>query len=334
MPEKHEKQCEMATNNNPNIIVTLVARSHRACDAWADPHNKPFYIPPKSPGRDQRPREVVGSSASDARQRTPDANDPSMIEPSEPALQITFSSRPKNPALGYLLGSDRTVCDIYFGSTEDWISKKMFILAVNQYHQVTMTSLNNEKILVSYDKQKEERRKFTWIFPAEQESIFVKATKAIRFTVEVPTHDTDKATYDDKCGFFLWRARFNRFYDLNYSNQPGTGPQSGATTLSRQQPFYLRTVKLGSGGFGKVHKAISMPDGRIVAVKRFKSKNAWALEADILRKISQTPHVRTTPCHSNDSLTYGLGEHYSIHRLRTGKKALPGHGARSWGKSG
>ena len=305
-----EKQCEMATNNNPNIIVTLVARSHRASDAWADPHNEPFYIPPKSPGRDARPQEVVGSSASDARQPTPDADDPDMIEPSEPALQITFSRKPKNPALGYLLGSDRSICDIYFGSTVDWISQKMFTMTVNQYNQVIMTSLNNANILVSYDKQQEKRRKFTWIFPAEQESIFVKATRAIRFTVEVPKHDTDKATYEYNCRNFLAHAGTSRISNLlKPSNQPGNGLQSAETTsqMSRQHPFYLRTVKLGSGGFGKVHKAISMPDGRTVAVKRFKAKNAWALEADILRKISKTPHVRTTPCHYENSLTYGLG---------------------------
>ena len=288
------KQREMATNNNPNIIVTLVARSHRACDAWADPHNEPFYIPPKSPGRDKSPREEVESSASNTRQPTPDADDPSMIKPSEPALQITFDRKPKNPALGYLLGSDRKICDIYFGATEDWISQMMLTMTVNQYNQVTMTSLNNAMILVSYDKQQEERKRFTWIFPVEQESIFVEATRAIWFTVEVPKHDTDKTTYERNCRGFLALA------------------SSASRTLKlpkplRQRQFYLRTVKIGAGGFGKVHKAISMPDGRTVAVKRFKAKNAWSLEAHVLRKISKTPHVRITPRQSDNPLTYGLG---------------------------
>ena len=298
------------TRNDPNVIVTLLPRSFRAYNTWADPHNEPFYIPPKSPGHDEGSREVVGSSASDARQPTPEADDPGMTEPYEPALQITFSRGPKNPALGYLIGSDRSICDIYFGSTHDWISQKMFTITVNQYNQVIMTSLNNAKILVSYDKQQEERRKFTWIFPAEQETIFVQATKAIMFTVEVPTHGTDKVTYERNCQNFLALASSaSRTLNLlKPSSQPSTGLQSGATSsrVSTKRPFYLRTVKLGSGGFAKVHKAISMPGGRTVAVKRFKAKSAWALEADVLRKISKTPHVRTTPRHSRSSLTYGL----------------------------
>ena len=270
-----EQQCEMS--NNPDVIVTLVAQGN-ARRMWAHSHNEPFYIPPTSPGRNEGSREVIGSS--------------------EPALQITFSRKPKNPALGYLLGRDRNICDIFIESTVEMIRDRMFIIAVNQHNQVIMTSLTDEKISVSYGKQRQTRRKFTWIFPAEQKNICVEATEFLSFTVEVPTHDTDKATYENNCRTFLAHARFCRLDDrLKNSNQPGTGLQSGAITsqTSRQRPVYVRTVKLGAGGYGKVYKAISMPEGRTVAVKRFEDKDAWDLEVDILRKISETPHVRTTP---------------------------------------
>ena len=126
--------------NNPNIIVTLVAQDN-ARHMWAHPHNEPFYIPPTSPGRNAGSREVIGFS--------------------EPALQITFSRKPKNPALGYLLGRDRNICDIFLGSLVEMIRDKMFIIAVNQRNQVIMTSLNDDEISVSYGTQQETRRNFT-----------------------------------------------------------------------------------------------------------------------------------------------------------------------------
>lgn len=284
----------MATDNNPNIIVTLVARSHRAHEAWADSHNEPFYIPPKSHARDGRPRKEIVGPNDDVRQKTPDEDDPNMIEPSEPALQIKFSEKPRNPELGYLLGSDRKVCDIFFGSTDDWISQRMFIINLNQYNEVTMTTLTKANVIVSYGKQQGTRRKFTWVFPPEQKKIFVKATKAIEFTVEVPTHKTDQESYMSNCRKLLEPAN-----------------RAGRTTYqaTMDRPFYLRTVKIGDGGFGKVHQARSMPDGRVVAVKQFKSKRAFILEADVLRKIAKTPHVSTRILHFRNPLTYGLGQY-------------------------
>ena len=241
------------------------------------------------------------------------ANDADVSQPSEPALQITFDKKPNNPALGYILGSDRNLCDIYFGSANDGIDHQMFTITLNQYNQVVMTTLTNANLMVRYDKQLEERKNFTWIFPAEQDSIHVYATPAIEFLVLVPRHDTDKAVYEQNCQNLLSLASSARRTSkrLKPSSQPVTGLQSGATSshVSTEESVYLRTEKIGSGGFAKVHKAISMPDGRIVAVKRFRSTNtwAWALEAEVLQKISQIPHVRTTPRHCRSSLTYALG---------------------------
>lgn len=87
----------MENSNEPDIIVTLVARTHRAGEVWAHPHNESFYIPPLCQANSGVPREVEVSKDSVFRAVTPDEE----IEPSEPALQITFSRRPKNPRLGY-----------------------------------------------------------------------------------------------------------------------------------------------------------------------------------------------------------------------------------------
>ena len=52
--KKSENQWKVATNNNPNIIATLVAQSYRAYIVWADPHNEPFYLRPLSQAVDGR----------------------------------------------------------------------------------------------------------------------------------------------------------------------------------------------------------------------------------------------------------------------------------------
>lgn len=79
---------------------------------------------------------------------------------------------------------------------------------------------------------------------------------------------------------------------LNLSSRPDTE----TSQTKAEPPFYLRTGRIGNGGFGVVYKARSMPDGGTVALKSYTSKNAWSLEADVLRKLSKTPHVSITPC--------------------------------------
>lgn len=304
-------QWKAATGNNPNIIVTLVGRNFRTNAVWADPHNESFYLPPWSQATHGRPREVINKSQNGSRQLTPDANDPNLLRATEPALQITFNKKPKNPELGYLLGSDRKLCDIFLGCADDCISERMFTMSFNQYNEVIMRSLPKHDVLVSYGKQQEKRRNFTWIFPSDQENIFVEAGPTIAFTVEIPLHNTDKESYEANCSKFmkLVNTASEASNVLNPSSRPGTEVASQAMIAQApaERPFYIRTVKLGDGGFGKVHKARSMPDGRTVAVKRFKSKTAWRLEADVFQKIARTPHVSTRPLYLQIPLTYRLG---------------------------
>lgn len=306
-------QWKVATGNDPNIIVTLVGRNFRTHAVWADPHNEPFYLPPWSQATHGRPREVINNPNNGSRQLTPDANDPKLLRATEPALQITFNRKPKNPELGYLLGSDRKLCDVFLGSADDCISERMFTMSFNQYNEVIMRSSPKNDVLVSYGKQQQKRRNFTWIFPSDQETIFVEAGPTIAFTVETPPHETDKESYEANCRNFMKPANIanEALKLLNPSSRPGTELTSRAmiARAPAERPFYIRTVKLGDGGFGKVYRARCMPNGRTVAVKRFKSKKAWRLEADVLQRIARTPHVSTRPRHFRNLLTHRLGKH-------------------------
>lgn len=130
--KKSENRWKAATNNKPHIIATLVAQGFRAFTVWADPHNEPFYLRPLSQAVDGRPRKMaVNPVDGTARQVTPDADDPNLIKPSEPALQITFSRKPKHSELGYLIGSDRDLCDIFLGSADDLAISCSQCLSIN-----------------------------------------------------------------------------------------------------------------------------------------------------------------------------------------------------------
>lgn len=287
----------MTTDNNPNIILTLVAQSHRAHNVWADPHNESFYLPPVSQAIDGDPPEVDVSPDDCFRQVTPSTDDPGLLKTTEPKLQITFSRLPKNPGVGYLLGSDRELCDICLGPIEDRISHGMYAISFNQNNEVVMKSSSGNPTVVTYDRQTEERRNFTWIFPSDQKKIFVNAGGTIKFDVEVPTHDTDTAAYEANCQMFkeLAESASHRINILSLSSQPNTNQASGAATprAKTEPPFYLQGEELSTGGFDTVYKGRAIPHGGTVAVKCFKSKDACILEAGILRTLSKTPHVST-----------------------------------------
>ena len=231
-----------------------------------------------------------------SKELTPDCDDPGLIQPSEPALRITFSRKPKNPELGYLLGSDPELCDILLGSSCDCISKQMYTIAYNQDNEVIMKSSSNNETLVIYGDQKAKRRNFTWIFPSEQRKISVKASNSISFRVKIPKHDTDNEAYEANCQNFMRLADDAR-RTSNLSSQQDVRLLKGAVTshAAAERPFYLRTGEIGNGGFGVVHIARSMPNGRTVAIKQFRSKDAWGVEADVLWKLSKTPHASRAP---------------------------------------
>ena len=144
-------------DNNPNIILNLVARNERTCEVWADSHNESFYLPAKLGGTKLNPRKVDKNQDATHRAVTPIFEG----EDSEPTLQITFSKRPKNPELGYLLGSDRELCDIFLGTSDQYVSRKMFAISFNQYNEVTMKTSSSNLTVVDYSKQSGERWNFT-----------------------------------------------------------------------------------------------------------------------------------------------------------------------------
>lgn len=148
----------MAKDNVPDIIIRLVARNAMSCQVWADKHNEAFYVPCLFEESNEKPREVAANLDDTDRAVTPPSEG---VKVSEPALQITFSNKPKNPELGYILGSDRDSCDVFLGTLETYISRNMFAIRFNEHNEVIMRSSSGNKTVVKYGGQTAERRNFT-----------------------------------------------------------------------------------------------------------------------------------------------------------------------------
>lgn len=148
----------MTIHNNPNIIIRLVARNAIACQVWADPHNEAFYLPARFEESSEKSREVTASPDDTHRAVTPSSEGMTV---SEPALQICFSNQPRNPELGYVLGSHRESCDVFLGTLKQYISHNMFMIQLNEQDEVMMKSSSGNQTVVKYGGQIAERRNFT-----------------------------------------------------------------------------------------------------------------------------------------------------------------------------
>ena len=330
---------QKTTNNQPDIILTLVADCPGASEAWEHRFNESRYLPHAPQATNWVPCELEPSPNNLFRATTPPA---SGVPPKkEPGLQITFSNPPKNPELGYLLGNDEEVCDVYLGSTDEAISACMLSISFNDSNELILrssnsTSINSTRVTYSIDGiQQVTRKHFSWILLPEVESIHVNVADHIEFWVVMPKHVTDQAAYQANCRTFRRLAdSATRTLSLPDGwSLPSATPASGAATpqARAEPPFYLRTAVIGDGGFGVVYKARSMPDERVVALKTFKSKDAWTLEANVLRRISKTPHVGTVSLVYSNSLIHRPGEYRRVYRFWTRRSTVLGHGARFWG---
>ena len=96
-------------NQNPNIAFTLVARNERARQMWSVEHNESRYV--KATFTRQKPEDqpfkVTISDGSNAGNNQTRVNE---REDTEPVLQFLFNDGPRNPAKGFVLGSDAKQC--------------------------------------------------------------------------------------------------------------------------------------------------------------------------------------------------------------------------------
>ena len=308
-------------NQDPNLMFTLVARNERARQMWADPHNRSRYIP----------ASFARGEVSDGHGRSPTstAEDPRTVheQPSleekddtEPKLQFRFNGWHKNFAKGFVLGSCNEACDALLGDPAGDICSQMLVFTINRNHELIMNVTSDKETFVTFYRQREAKRtRFSWIFPLGQRAIRVKVAKVLEFDVVLPEYGINKKAFHKNCESWLSAASCGDQLagNLDINSTVATGQASGTSTPC--EPFYLRGKRLGRGAYGAVYKVLRMPDGETFAAKRFRDLDYFREEADMLKMVSKTFHVRIhrTPL-SGQSLI--RSEKYSNIRRRMARR--------------
>ena len=310
-------QLTMSQNDdaeNANIAFTLVARNERARQMWADPHNSSrwalFSHDWQGPTRSREKPEVPENydQQVEVKKKTE----------SEPALQFSFEEKPKDYTKGFLLGSDSQTCDVLLGSSDTGINHQMLAFTFNIRHELIMNDTSIQTTTVKFNDQlPAKQNRFSWILPSGQDLIRVTVGEDVGhdlvFDVVLPEYDPGSIDeYHKNCKPFVIPGAGERLITESFSvgSTAATGQGSGASKPA--SPFYLRSKELGKGTFGRVYKALRMPDGRLFAAKvpiepnssdedfaakKLKSEKAFKKEVDVLKVVCKTPHVSTDPLH-------------------------------------
>ena len=281
-----------------DTAFVLVARNERARQIWRHPHNKPRW--------GLLSKDVQGQSTSSG--KTPETNDQQLElkkkTKGDSALRFVFDEKPKDYTKGFLLGSDRQSCDVFLGSSDTGINPQMLEFTFNQRHELIMNDTSIQATTVQFNDQlPAKRNRYSWVFPLGQELIRVTVGEDVKcdlvFDVVLPELDKEGITkYNENCKPFIVPGTRERLIAESLF-----GSTEGSGVSNPESAFYLEGKEIGSGSFGRVHKALRMPDGKVFAAKvPLKPKFWWKAtrkseneekfkhEVDVLKSLSKPPH--------------------------------------------
>ena len=262
---------------DPNLIATLIPVDPEKWteNAFRLDDNKNRYLPPA--------RGIAEGPTISSREATPADEQPADDHCKYDCthrLQLTFGEKPKDASKGYSFGTDPQRCDVLLGSRgAHGISGLHFCITFDvtpdRKKRLILRDSSTNGTAVSYSRQaeKEVRHHFTWILDLEKEEgkweIEVHARK-LRFKIELASHTTRKAKYDEKIEEFLEESR-NALPPLDVLGIEShtTTAQPSQPLTPRQLPIYICERKLGNGSFGGVDKVIDVSTGAIYACKKF-----------------------------------------------------------------
>ncbi|KAL8816167.1 MAG: hypothetical protein Q9223_004776 [Gallowayella weberi] len=221
--------------------------------------------------------------AENAREATPardQQNDGHSKYDSTHRLQLTFDEKPKDTR-GYCFGTDQQKCDVLLGNRGAYdISGLHFWITFDDTidkrgPRLILRDSSTNGTAVGYNDQaiKEVRRHFTWILDLEKEEgkwEVVVNVRELRFKVELASHETCKAKYDEKVEDFLRRksGTLPSVDGLGIDSYTTTAQTSQAST-PKQLPIYISERELGHGSFGRVDRVIDVSTGVVYARKEF-----------------------------------------------------------------
>lgn len=341
---------------DPNLIATLIPTDDYKLteNAFCLKENKGRYLPPTR-GIEEGP--TISSREATPAQEQP-SNDHCKYDTTH-RLQLTFDEELKDSTKGFVFGTNPQVCDVLLGPRgARGISGLHFCITFDdtiddEKHLILRDSSTNGTA-VSYSGQAEEevRHHFTWILDLKKEEgkweVQVYA-RGLSFKVELASHKTCEAKYDEKIEEFLKdsRAALPPLDVLGIDSHSTTAQPSQPLT-PRQLPIYIRERNLGSGSFGGVDKVIDVSTGAMYARKEFyepqwgkgkerrrQQKEDWLKQIRReIRIMRENPHVSIITRVDWMESDRQEGKHRSGRGFPRGPSALSGDALPSSRKSG
>ncbi|KAF2192913.1 hypothetical protein K469DRAFT_693013 [Zopfia rhizophila CBS 207.26] len=223
----------------------------RTQEAFKDPQNKRFYIPPPhlevvaATSRESTPATNVGDE-----DNTEGNGDDS--EDVSHQLRFTFDRKPRNIKQGFVFGSNTKTCDVILGRPKDGISGSHVRITFNDQGLLVLVDMSTHGTAVSYGGQAwDEKRKnlpdqtrnklrdksndFTWIlFPKIENKRVIIGHKidelpnapVIEFLVEITDPKSYREQYTKLRNAYLEEMRMAIPFGLNINSHLTTAGQT------------------------------------------------------------------------------------------------------------
>lgn len=254
--------------DDPNLILTLRAKSYRSIEMWKHLHNKPYYQPSKF---DPKKTSTLRSG-----QKTPaiSMNAFELEVRNEPMLRLTFDKPPKDPSLGFVLGSDPNVCDVFIGVADEGYSARTFVINFDNEGNVVLHNVSKNWAWVQYGSQlPSPRGRFAWILFPDIADMTVRGVNDLEFDVLIPDHGLHRQEYESRRNEMMASiTEPSTMSVLGIDSHIDTRHISGQST-STERHSYIYGEEIGRGSFSVVRIARNASTGAVYAAKLFNGRS-------------------------------------------------------------
>lgn len=284
-------------------IITLVPQTTAAEEVLRQQRSNPHVVAQTVQSLNCEPQEAPSVPLSPG----------SAISP-KPKVHLKFSKPPKNPAKGYLFGSDPQICDVIIGQEKHGISPSHFRICFgrdfNNCRRLALLDHSKLGTTVTLDDQLAhcQRQNFIWLLhqaegkgkigvsPGHGLHAGEECFHRIRFSAELPLDEMKEYSLLRASKLERYMALSTRFSSdaielrklCNKAGRNGFVPLQVESLMGSEHPlFYVEKQNIGKGGYGTVSRVCNVSTGRVCAAKTIAREKSDNLnEVDILKTVS------------------------------------------------
>ena len=278
-----------------DLILTVLGNTVEAATSLRQEHNKSRFLRAKT------------LSPNASRETTPSGP----LEDSDgvggdrryEGLILSFEQPPKNLERGFVFGTNPRTCDVLLDNNKDFgISRDHFSISFDDHGRLLFTDCSSNGTAVAFNGQNqwEWRRRFSWILFPDLEAISVvikrgwntkrdwnTRNKFFQLILKLPDHSSCRQKYRMRVQAYLDASKqaMPPVNQLGVQSETSTAQSSRPRSPHSSDPIYFREKDIGKGEFGTVYKVVNVSNGKVYAMKRFRTRTEFAREIEIMRGI-------------------------------------------------